>query len=215
MRIWRNQLIVKVRERRPVAFAKLPVGTSGQFHYLLIDAEGVLLTVPRQRFDFPVLTGVTEDQGEEDRRVRVLSMRRLLRDLGTQASVSISEVNAASPQDMRVSAKINGHPVELWLGDRQFCESELYEPFRRNTAEVGGKLVFRPQAGRSNHDSTLVRVQAAAYERRTRITDRRNLRSDEEQTVLRCRHYSRRFPNQVRVVCRGRVAGAFSGSGSN
>ena len=32
----------------------------------------------------------------------------------------ISEVNATSPQDMRVSAKINGHPVELWLGDRNY-----------------------------------------------------------------------------------------------
>ena len=83
LRIWPNQLIVKVRERRPVAFAKLPIGVSGQFRYLLIDAQGVLLSVPRQRFDFPVLTGVTEEQTEDERRARVVSMQQLLRRTGT------------------------------------------------------------------------------------------------------------------------------------
>lgn len=120
LRIWPNQLIVKVRERHPVAFVKLPLGVSGQFRYLLIDAKGVLLGVPRQRFDFPVLTGVTEDQKEDERRVRVLSMQQLLRDLGPSAAGLVSEVNANSPQDMRVSAKVDGHNVELWLGDRNF-----------------------------------------------------------------------------------------------
>src|SRR5579862_9296112 len=51
LRIWPNQLIVKVKERKPVAFAKLPIGVSGQYRYLLIDGQGVLLSVPRQRFD--------------------------------------------------------------------------------------------------------------------------------------------------------------------
>jgi cell division protein FtsQ len=120
LRIWPNQLIVKVRERRPVAFAKLPIGVSGQFRYLLIDAQGVLLSVPRQRFDFPVLTGVTEDQQENDRRTRVLSMQELLRQLGPAATGMISEINAASPRDVRVSARINGRSVELWMGDRNY-----------------------------------------------------------------------------------------------
>ncbi len=120
LRIWPNQLIVKVRERHPVAFAKLPYGVSGQFRYMLIDAQGVLLGVPRQRFDFPVLTGVTEEQEESDRRARVVSMQQLLRELGPAATAMISEINASMPHDMRVSATINGHPVELWLGDRNY-----------------------------------------------------------------------------------------------
>ena len=120
LRIWPNQLIVKVQERHPVAFAKLPVGISGQFRYLLIDAQGVLLGVPRQRFDFPVLAGVTEDQTEPDRRARVSSMQQLLTELGPAASAMISEINASTPHDIRVSATVNGHPLELWLGDRNF-----------------------------------------------------------------------------------------------
>src|SRR5262249_43911947 len=120
MRIWPNQLIVKVLERRPVAFAKLPIGVSGQYRYLLIDAQGVLLSVPRQRFDFPVLTGVTEDQPESDRRVRVLAMQQMLRELGSAGASVISEINAASPQDLRVSARFSGHSVELWLGARNY-----------------------------------------------------------------------------------------------
>lgn len=120
LRIWPNRLIVRVRERHPVAFAKLPVGVGGQFRYLLIDAQGVLLGVPRQRFDFPVLTGVTEEQSEADRRARVLSMQGLLHDLGASATSMISEINASTPHDMRVSATVSGHPVELWLGDRNY-----------------------------------------------------------------------------------------------
>lgn len=120
LRIWPNQLIVKVRERVPVAFAKLPLGVSGQFRYLLIDAQGVLLSVPRQRFDFPVLTGVTEDQRDSERRLRVLNMQRLLHELGPAAARMISEINAATPGDLRVAARINGRGVELWLGDRNY-----------------------------------------------------------------------------------------------
>lgn len=120
LRIWPNQLIVKVRERHPVAFVKLPLGVSGQFRYMLIDSKGVLLGVPREKFDFPVLTGVTEDQKEEDRRVRVLSMQQLLKELGPGAAGEVSEVNANTPQDMRVSARIGGRNVELWLGDRNY-----------------------------------------------------------------------------------------------
>jgi hypothetical protein len=80
----------------------------------------VLLGVPRKKFDFPVLTGVTEEQSENDRRARVISMQQLLRQLGPAAAGSVAEVNAASPQDMRIAAKISGRHVELWLGDRNF-----------------------------------------------------------------------------------------------
>ena len=144
LRIWPNQLIVKVRERRPVAFAKLPIGVSGQYRYLLIDAQGVLLGVPRQRFDFPVLTGVTEDQPETDRRARVIAMQQLLRQLGHAGTGLISEINAASPQDMRVAAKINGHHVELWLGDRNYLArfQNFTNHFEEISRQADGASVF-------------------------------------------------------------------------
>ncbi len=40
-RIWPNHLVVRVKERKPVAFVSLDTG-----RYLLIDARGVLLTPP-------------------------------------------------------------------------------------------------------------------------------------------------------------------------
>lgn len=120
LRIWPNQLIVKVRERHPVAFAKILLGTAGQYRYMLIDAQGVLLAVPRERFDFPVLTGVTEDQSDAERRQRVIAMQSLLRQIGPAAHTMVIEINVASPQDIRIAARIGGHNVELWLGDRRF-----------------------------------------------------------------------------------------------
>jgi cell division protein FtsQ len=144
MRIWPNQLIVKVRERRPVAFAKLPMGVSGQFRYLLIDGQGVLLGVPRQRFDFPVLTGITEDQPEPDRLARVIAMQHLLRQLGASAAGMIYEINAASLQDMRVSAKINGHTVELWLGEQNYLArfQNFTNHFEEISRQSDGASVF-------------------------------------------------------------------------
>jgi cell division protein FtsQ len=134
LRIWPNHLIVKVRERRPVAFAKLPVGNGQQFHYMLIDAQGVLLSVPKQKFDFPVLTGVTEDQSDIERRQRVVAMQTLLTQLGPAAHGMVTEINAATPQDLRVSARVGGHNVELWLGDRRYLAR--FQDFNNHFDEI-------------------------------------------------------------------------------
>jgi hypothetical protein len=80
----------------------------------------VLLTLPpRTRFPLPVLSGITEDQTEAERQLRVEAMQHLLADLGPQAK-DISEINAAAVEDMRVVTAIDGHAVELWLGDQHF-----------------------------------------------------------------------------------------------
>ncbi len=63
-RLWPNRLVVRIKERTPVAFVHLPAG-----RYLLIDAEGYLLTPPpRVRFDFPVMTGVSGAESEAERK---------------------------------------------------------------------------------------------------------------------------------------------------
>jgi cell division protein FtsQ len=135
-RVWPDRIVVTVTERKPVAFAKLPVPGTLRHWLALIDDEGILLSLPpKVRFALPVLSGISEEQSDDERRVRVESMNHLLADLGPQAK-DISEVNAASAQDMRVMADVNGQPVELWLGDQHFRSRYLnflrhYEDIRR------------------------------------------------------------------------------------
>ncbi len=122
LRIWPNQLIVRVRERHPVAFAKLPVGVSGQFRYLADRCAGrAARCAAAQRFDFPVLTGVTEEQSEAERRDARHRDAATAATIGPGGASMISEINAASTR--RICAyrpKINGRSLELWLGDRNY-----------------------------------------------------------------------------------------------
>jgi cell division protein FtsQ len=119
-RVWPNRIVVTITERTPVAFARLPMPGSQRHWLALIDEEGILLSIPpKTRFSLPVLSGITEEQTDEDRRARVDSMQHLLADLGPQAK-DISEVNAASAQDIRVIADVEGQGLELWLGDQHF-----------------------------------------------------------------------------------------------
>jgi cell division protein FtsQ len=140
-RVWPNRIIVTVTERRPVAFAKLPLAGTARSRFSLIDSEGVLLSIPpRVRFRLPVLSGVMEEQTEADRRVRVKAMQHLLEELGPQAK-DISEINAASTLDMRVIAQIDRHAVELWIGDQRFRSRyqhfvNHYEEIRRHSEQA-------------------------------------------------------------------------------
>jgi cell division protein FtsQ len=135
-RIWPDRIVVTVTERRPVAFAKLPVAGTLRHWLALIDDEGVLLSLPpKVRFALPVLSGISEEQSDEERRIRVESMSHLLADLGPQ-SKDISEINAASAQDVRVIADVDGQSVELWLGDQHYRSRYLnflrhYQDIRR------------------------------------------------------------------------------------
>jgi cell division protein FtsQ len=133
-RIWPNKIAVTVTERKPVAFAKLPIAGTARSRFTLIDADGVLLAIPpRVRFRLPVLSGVTEEQTEADRRVRVKAMQHLLDDLGPQAK-DISEINAANTLDMRLIAEIDRHAVEIWIGDQRY--RSRYQHFVSNYAEI-------------------------------------------------------------------------------
>ncbi len=115
-RLWPNRLLVRIKERKPVAFVNMPNG-----QYLLIDSAGVFLSAPaRVRFNLPVLSGITEEQTEEERSARVGAMSSMVAELGPQAA-GISEINAASLQDLRVITQMDHHAVELWMGDRNFA----------------------------------------------------------------------------------------------
>jgi cell division protein FtsQ len=133
-RVWPNRIVVTVTERRPVAFAKLPIGDSARYRLALIDHDGVLLSLPpKVRFRLPVLSGITEEQPEPKRRAEVESMEHLLDDLGPQAE-EISEINASTPEDMRLITDIDGHAVELWIGDQRY--RSRYTNFTSHYAEI-------------------------------------------------------------------------------
>jgi cell division protein FtsQ len=140
-RIWPNRVAVRIKERTPVAFVNLSIPGRRGSRVLLIDAEGVLLEPPAQsHFTFPVLSGVTEEQAEIERRQRVEAMLRLLDDLGPLGK-DISEVNAATPENLIVVAQIEGRAIELVMGSQNFWTRmqtflDHYPEIRRQSPNV-------------------------------------------------------------------------------
>jgi len=127
-RIWPDRLIVRVRERKPVAFVFFRSGV------LLIDPRGVLLSPPPQaQFTFPVLSGVRENENESQRRERVRCLLRVQEELGSPFQ-DVSEVNAADPDNIRIVAQVNHGTVELILGDRNFAAR--YRNFLKHFPEM-------------------------------------------------------------------------------
>lgn len=145
-RVWPSRIVVNVTERTPVAFAKLPIGGSARYRFSLIDIDGVLLSIPpRVRFHLPVMSGMTEEQTEADRGARVRAMQHLLDDLGPQAKdiseINASGINASGTLDMRLIAEIDGHAVELLVGDQHYRSRYMhflnhYEEMRRHSAQA-------------------------------------------------------------------------------
>ncbi|HUP04412.1 MAG TPA: FtsQ-type POTRA domain-containing protein [Bryobacteraceae bacterium] len=114
-RVWPNHLIVRIRERKPVAFAALPSGVE------LIDSAGELLGIPpRTRFTFPVLDGLRADQSPAQRRAAVAAFLRLQQEMG-YLSKDISEVDVSDPGDLQIVARVENHTVALILGDGDFA----------------------------------------------------------------------------------------------
>jgi len=142
-RVWPNRLLVRITERQPVAFVSLPLhGSSGSAaRFLLVDAQGVLLDPPlRAQFAFPVLTGLSDDQTDAERRIRVRAMQILMDDLGP-AGQNISEINATAPDDLTVVAQVEGRPLELKLGDGNYAKRLQnfllhYPEIRKHAANV-------------------------------------------------------------------------------
>jgi cell division protein FtsQ len=134
-RIWPDRLVVRIRERKPVAFVFLRSGV------LLVDAQGVLLDPPAEaQFSFPVLSGVREDESDLERRAQVRALLRLEEDLGPLAK-DISEVNAADLNDLRLVAQVENRAVELAMGDDNFGRRyrnflNHYPDIRRTSPDV-------------------------------------------------------------------------------
>jgi len=127
-RIWPDRLIVRVRERKPVAFVSARTGV------LLIDAHGTLLEQPSQaQFSFPVLSGVREEDNDTARQDRVRSFLDFQQEMG-YLSKDISEVDAADPDNIRVVAQVDRRAVILLMGDGNF--SRRYQNFVHHYPEI-------------------------------------------------------------------------------
>ncbi len=114
-RVWPNRLLVNVDERQPVAFLRLPSSRVG-----MIDAHGVILPPTQDRFDLPLLAGVSADDSVVDRRAGVSRMLALIDALGEDAA-AISEVNVKDRDNIVVSQPYQDRILKLMLGDRNFA----------------------------------------------------------------------------------------------
>ncbi len=128
-RIWPDRLVVRIRERKPVAFAALRSGTP-----MLIDAEGVLLEQPaKAQFSFPVLSGINEDENDDARREKVRAFLRFEQEMG-KLTKDISEIDSSRADDIRVIARVENRAVELRMGDSDFARR--YQAFLNYYPEI-------------------------------------------------------------------------------
>jgi len=119
-RIWPNRVEVRVRERTPEAFIRLP-GSRGSSKPMLIDGDGVILPVPedRPRLELPALDGIREDQSQPDRAARVRLMKRVQEDLGAMAE-RVSEIDVRDTTSIRIIFQVGDRAVTLLLGNEDF-----------------------------------------------------------------------------------------------
>jgi cell division protein FtsQ len=127
-RVWPDHLVVRIRERRPVAF--VPLGAA----VLLIDAHGVLLDQPAQaQFTFPVLRGIRGDSTDAQRQEQVRLMTSVQEDMAYLAK-DISEVNVSDPDNIRIVVQVERRTVELLLGDANF--GRRYQNFLKHFPDI-------------------------------------------------------------------------------
>jgi cell division protein FtsQ len=131
-RLWPNRVVVRVEERKPVAFVTL-----GPSRFALIDDDGVILPPAPDRFTLPVLLGVRASDALTDRHDRVHRMLRLTRDLGDEAR-NISEIDVSDRDNLKATVAHSGHMVTLLLGDRNFAQR--YQNFVNHFSEIKRRL---------------------------------------------------------------------------
>jgi cell division protein FtsQ len=127
-RIWPDRLVVRIRERKPVAFV------SARSAVLLIDAHGILLDQPAQaQFSFPVLAGIREEDADSVRRDRVRTFLDFQREMG-YLSKDVSEVDTTDPENIRIVSQIDHRAVILLMGDGNFARR--YQNFINHYPEI-------------------------------------------------------------------------------
>jgi cell division protein FtsQ len=127
-RVWPDRLVVRIRERKPVAFVSFRSGV------LLIDAHGVLLEPPAQaQFAFPVLSGVREDQTEAQRKEHVRAFLQVQEEMGYLAK-DVSEIDTTDQENIRIVSQIDHRVVTLLIGDANYARR--YQNFINHYPEM-------------------------------------------------------------------------------
>ncbi len=121
-RLFPNRLVVRVWERKPVAFVNLtpPDARNQTSRLALIDAYGVILNRPEQLdLSAPILSGLYESQTEAQRQDRLRSYSRLMKELGPLAA-QISEADLSERENLVVTVKVDERMIYLSMGERNF-----------------------------------------------------------------------------------------------
>ena len=120
-RIWPNRLVVRIAERRPVAFAQIP-GKQFTMGYAMLDADGVLLDPQRAvKMELPVLSGILPNDSEPLRHERVRRFLRMQSELGPMMA-NISEIDVSDVDNLKVTEVYEGRTLTLLLGNQKFRE---------------------------------------------------------------------------------------------
>ncbi|HYP07056.1 MAG TPA: FtsQ-type POTRA domain-containing protein [Bryobacteraceae bacterium] len=136
-RLWPNRLVVRLTERKPVAFAQLKTA-DGSVHLSLIDSDGVLLERRRANpFHLPVLTGLTRNEGDASRRERMKRFLRMQTELGAYME-KISEIDLSELDNVKVVLRFDHRAIALMLGNQSY--RERFENFLNNQDEIRKRL---------------------------------------------------------------------------
>jgi cell division protein FtsQ len=123
-RILPNHLRVEITERTPIAF--LRNGTE----LALIDAHGVILDRPRgENFQFPIVTGLSDNMSREERGRRMQTYQDFVKDIDLVRAASsdrVSEIDLSNPKDLRavmtgISSANQSQAVTIQFGQSDFA----------------------------------------------------------------------------------------------
>ena len=123
-RILPNRIRVEITERTPVAF--LRNGTE----LALIDAHGVILDRPRgEDFQFPIVTGLSDNMPREERGRRMQTYQDFVKDIDevrAGSSDRVSEIDLSNARDLRavmtgVASPNDSQAVSIQFGLNDFA----------------------------------------------------------------------------------------------
>jgi cell division protein FtsQ len=135
-RLWPDRLVVRIRERSPVAYVEVP-GPRGAELALLIDASGVLLDPQRAELALPVISGIQRTEDEKSRARKVKRFLQLQGELGPHMQ-NISEIDVADVDNTRIVQSFDGRAITLVLGADQF--GRRYQKFLDNAQHIRERL---------------------------------------------------------------------------
>ncbi len=136
MRFVPNRLKVEIRERTPVAFAR--VGA----HIGLMDATGHIMDLPphsKKKYSFPVIAGARDSEPLSTRAVRMKVYNEMVRQLdseGSHYSQELSEVDLSDPEDAKVLVNDPSGDVLLHLGSANSGTGNFLDRFKLYKAHV-------------------------------------------------------------------------------